>query len=166
MDLDEGVEYVDLVSKQDFERDTDGSIIFNPFTKEPLRKSTVTVDDMVEFAFRLVEYIMDFEYAPDEPVASTPENIRHLLKMMGATELELDATGREFIGSDGQIRLRDATRDKTPEQLDQMVKDTPLLRGADIKAGVRVIRENHYLWVMRCSARLAAERNAVQKKNS
>lgn len=149
MSFDEALRYAELVTKEDFERDTDGRIVYRR-DGAPAKKYAGDPREHIDFAADLVERVDNVEFEDGAEFDATPENMRVLLTLMGTDSVELEVP----IDADGK-------------QLDQ-AKFTPDEIAAKKTGTTKIkkdVRENLYLWVTRKSAELAGERNKVAKGN-
>jgi hypothetical protein len=152
MTFDEALRYAELVTKQDFARDSAGRIVYNR-DGSPAMKYAGDPREHIEFAASLLDETTPVEnIAFEDGSAFTPtdESMRQLLTLMGTDEIEMevpaDADGKPL----DQAKL-------TPEEIEEHKAGTTTVK--------KPVRENVYLWVTRKSAFYAGERNKVVKGN-
>ena len=144
MTFDQGAKYVELITKEGFERDDNGSILFSPKDGRVLKRYAADSQELISFSLELLDRVEDFEFEEGVEVEMSDENLRQVLTLMGTDdveyEVELDQYGKEFTGAEGQKKSGKG----------KISKPT---------------KENLFYWVTRKSALLAAQLNEVQKGN-
>jgi hypothetical protein len=147
MTFEEAAEFSEGVMSREIERDTDGKILYNQLSGEPVKKYSFArqTEAQLDLAIAKLSRIDDVEWGDGTAFEQSPDSWRRVLQLVGTDDVEfdveLDKKGKEFTGAKGQVKSDKAGKVKRP------------------------VRENLYLWVIRKSAELAKEKNELERKN-
>jgi hypothetical protein len=172
MELAAATEYAEIASREEFERDKDGSIVFNP-KGGALKKSATTVADLLAFAKRRLRYISDFEIGGVDVHVRRNGNSDAWVFIVGGEELaDRELEGRKVSATQVADELMTLMgEDQWPHEVpvdangDEITDEAKLKTKTGTKKIQKPVRENLFLWATRKSAALAAKRNEIEREN-